>query len=89
MGSRRPEPAGRACWRGWFSGHSGRRSAGGLILAQLAKVMVRDHRNSPLLLVTLNEPYTEANQPMYATMGSTPASSAAPALSQPARVRSR
>ena len=31
---------------------------------QLAKDMVRDHRNRPSLLVMLKLPYTEANQPM-------------------------
>ena len=51
--------------------------------------MVRDHRNSPLLLVRLNEPYTAANQDMYATTGSAPAASTAHARRQPARFASR
>ena len=51
--------------------------------------MVRDHRNMPLLLVMLTEPCTAANQPRYPATGSTPASSAAPALRQPTRRSSR
>jgi len=35
-----------------------------LITAQFANDMVRDHRNRPLLLVTLKEPCTAANQLM-------------------------
>src|SRR5438034_1163395 len=51
--------------------------------------MVRDHRNMPLLLVMLTEPCTAANQPRYPATGSTPVSSAAPALRQPTRRSSR
>jgi hypothetical protein len=46
--------------------------------------MVRDHRNSPLLLVRLNEPCTAANQLMYASTGTAPASSEAPTRRHPA-----
>src|SRR5215471_5860801 len=83
--------AGSGCarWPGWASGQSARRSAGGLITAQLANDMVRDHRNSPLLLLRLNEPCTAANQLMYPTTGSTPASSEAPARRHPALLISR
>src|SRR5580658_10538790 len=48
--------AGPVGWSGWFCGHRGSRSAGGLITAQLANDIVRDHRNSPVLLVMLNCP---------------------------------
>jgi hypothetical protein len=41
-------------WSGWFSGHSGTRFAGGLMIEQFANDIVRDHRNRPLLLVMLN-----------------------------------
>ena len=50
---------GEVGWSGWFCGQSGTRSAGGLIIAQLANNIVRDHRNSPLLLVMLSWPYSE------------------------------
>jgi hypothetical protein len=51
--------AGPIGWSGWFSGHSATRSAGGLITAQLAKDMVRDHRNIPVLFVMLSWPCSE------------------------------
>src|SRR5690242_18522833 len=38
-------------------GHSGTRSRGGLITAQLAKLVVRDHRKMPSLLVSPKRPY--------------------------------
>src|SRR6266581_4131921 len=39
--------AGAVGWSGWFCGQSGTRLGGGLITAQLANDMVRDHRNNP------------------------------------------
>ena len=48
--------AGEVGWPGWFSGQSGTRLAGGLMTAQLANDMVRDHRNRPVLLVILSWP---------------------------------
>jgi len=50
--------AGEVGWPGWCSGHSGTRSAGGLMTAQMANDIVRDHRNSPVLLVMLSWPYS-------------------------------
>src|SRR5436190_21674015 len=49
---------------GWAVGHSARRSGGGLTVPQSAKDIVRDHRNSPALLVRLNEPFAAANHDM-------------------------
>ena len=51
--------AGEVGWSGWFCGQSGTRSAGGLMIEQLANNMVRDHRNNPVLLVMLSWPYSE------------------------------
>src|SRR6266700_2230413 len=79
--------AGSACARpsGCTPGHSACRSAGGLITVQSANDIVRDHRNSPLLLLMLNEPCAASNQPMYATTGSAPATRPAAARRQPTR----
>ena len=49
-------PPGRS---GWFSGQSGTRLGRGLITAQLANDIVRDHRNSPVLSVMLSWPCSE------------------------------
>ena len=43
-----------AAIRGPGGGHSGRSAAGGLITAQSANDIVRDHRYTPSLLVRLN-----------------------------------
>ena len=51
--------AGAVGWPGWFCGQSGTRLGGGLITAQLANDMVRDHRNSPVLSVMLSWPCSE------------------------------
>src|SRR6266478_62665 len=56
--------AGEVGWPGWFCGQSGARSAGGLMMAQLANDMVRDQRNIPVLLVMLNWPKSTKNQSM-------------------------
>src|ERR1700731_4547596 len=50
--------AGEVGLSGCAAGQSACSSAGGLMIAQLANDMVRDHRNSPLLLVMLNWPYS-------------------------------
>src|SRR5712692_1019690 len=87
--------SGRLAGTGWLRlpgcavGHSAFRSAGGLMTAQFAKDIVRDHRNSPLLLLRLKLPWAVENQNVYPATGATPASRAAPARRQPARMTTR
>src|SRR6266700_2609361 len=58
----------------WLSGgHSGRSPAGGLITAQFANDIVRDHRYTPSLLVRLNWWSRVLNQAEYPATGSAPA----------------
>src|SRR5579862_2413205 len=81
--------AGPAVWSGWFCGHSGSRSAGGLMTAQLANDIVRDHRNRPVLLVMSNWPYSEKNRSMYPSSGTANAVTHAVTTRQPTRLISR
>src|SRR5579863_8319300 len=74
---------------GWFCGHSGIRSAGGLMTEQLANDIVRDHRNSPVLLVMSNWPYSEKNRSMYPSSGTAKAVTHAVITRQPTRRTSR
>ena len=71
--------------RGPGGGHSARSPAGGLITAQSANDIVRDHRYTPSLLVRLNCRSCTLNQAAYAATGSAPASSAASTVTRPAR----
>jgi hypothetical protein len=52
-----------AAIRGPSGEHSARSSAGGLITAQFANDIVRDHRYTPSLLVRLNSCSWASNQP--------------------------
>ena len=70
-------------------GHSGTSCGAGWMILQLAKLVVRDHRNSPSLLVRPIVPDAAANQATYPATGSSPAASAAPARRQPDRRTSR
>ena len=74
-----------AAFRGPGGGHSARSPAGGLITAQSANDIVRDHRYTPSLLVRLNCRSCTLNQAAYAATGSAPASSAASTVTRPAR----
>src|SRR5438128_1419543 len=69
-------------------GHSGRSLTGGLITAQSANDIVRDHRYTPSLRVRLNWCSRASNQEAYATTGSSPASSAASAATPARRITS-
>ena len=66
-------------------GHSAGSATGGLITAQSANDIVRDHRYTPSLLVRLNWCSWMLNQALYAATGSAPASSAASTVTSPAR----
>ena len=81
--------AGPTGWSGWFSGQSGTRSAGGLITAQLANDMVRDHRNSPVLLVMSNWPNSWKKNSAYPATGIANAARQAVKTFQPTRMISR
>src|SRR5690349_19120338 len=63
-----------AAIRGPGGGHSARSATGGLITAQSANDIVRDHRYTPSLLVRLNWCWWMLNQALYAATGSAPAS---------------
>ena len=74
-----------AAIRGPGGGHRLRSLAGGLITAQSANDIVRDHRYTPSLLVRLNWCSCTLNQAAYPATGSAPASSAAATVTRPAR----
>src|SRR5450755_1514730 len=89
LGGSRAPPAGTPREDGCLPGQSARRFCGGLMTAQLANDMVRDHKNSPSLLVSPTLPVAAANHAMYPATGSRPAARAASAVRQPDLMTSR
>src|SRR6266576_979918 len=77
---------GRRC--GGVGSHRARTSAEGLILSHSANALTRLYRNVPEDSVSPNLPWALLNQNMYATMGTTPATSRVTRRRHPTRLTS-
>ncbi|MGH3188559.1 MAG: hypothetical protein ACRDPY_11370 [Streptosporangiaceae bacterium] len=74
-----------AASRGPAGGHKNRSPGGGLITAQSANDIVRDQRNTPSLLVSVNWCSCRSNHPAYPATGIAPAITAATKAVTPTR----